>query len=108
MILHGKGRKERSVPLWTKTARILEAWLKEIGGSPDSFAFPNVRGGRLTRDGVQYILDQAAESAATRCLSLHSKRVTPHIVRHYLGFLTMSRPGTRARSSEHMREGVPT
>jgi site-specific recombinase XerD len=35
LVLHGKGRKERSVPLWAKTARILETWLKEIGHAPD-------------------------------------------------------------------------
>jgi site-specific recombinase XerD len=68
--------------LWAKTARILQSWLKEIGDSPDDFAFPNARGGRLTRDGVRYILDQAVESAATRCPSLRRKHVTPHVVRH--------------------------
>jgi site-specific recombinase XerD len=82
LVLHGKGRKERSVPLWAKTARILETWLKEIGGSPDDFAFPNARGGPLTRDGVRYILDKAVDVAAERCLSLRSKQVTPHVVRH--------------------------
>lgn len=82
LILHGKGRKERSVPLWAKTARILEVWLRETGGSSDDFAFPNARGGRLTRDGIRYILDQAVEVAAKTCISLRSKRVSPHVVRH--------------------------
>src|SRR4051794_1636164 len=27
--LHGKGRKERTVPLWSHTARVLEAWFEE-------------------------------------------------------------------------------
>jgi site-specific recombinase XerD len=82
LVLHGKGRKERRVPLWAKTARILETWLKEIGDAPDGFVFPNARGGPLTRDGVSYILDQAVDVAAERCLSLRGKHVTPHIVRH--------------------------
>lgn len=82
LVLHGKGRKERRVPLWAKTARILETWLKEIGDAPDGFVFPNARGGPLTRDGVSYILAQAVDVAAERCLSLRGKHVTPHIVRH--------------------------
>ena len=82
LVLHGKGRKERSVPLWAKTARILEVWLKEVGGSPDEFAFPNARGRRLTRDGVCYILERAVEVAAKICFSLRTKHVTPHIIRH--------------------------
>src|SRR5262245_60537414 len=28
--LHGKGRKERAVPLWTKTSRALQAWFREL------------------------------------------------------------------------------
>jgi site-specific recombinase XerD len=31
---------------------------------------------------VRYILDQAVEVAAARCVSLRSKPVTPHVVRH--------------------------
>jgi site-specific recombinase XerD len=27
--LHGKGRKERTVPLWPKTARVLQQWFRE-------------------------------------------------------------------------------
>ena len=29
--LHGKGRKERAVPLWLKTAQVLRAWFQELG-----------------------------------------------------------------------------
>ncbi len=30
--LHGKGRKQRVVPLWTETTRVLRAWLRELDG----------------------------------------------------------------------------
>jgi site-specific recombinase XerC len=30
--LHGKGRKQRSVPLWRSTIKAIRAWLKQ---SPD-------------------------------------------------------------------------
>jgi site-specific recombinase XerD len=58
---NGKGRKERSVPLWPTTAKALKAWFSELSGRSPSVAFPNARGSSLTRDGVNYILQQAAE-----------------------------------------------
>jgi integrase len=90
----GKGRKERSVPLWHSTAKALQAWFRELGGSSSAIAFPNARGSSLTRDGVNYILQQAVERAAVSSPSLKNKRVFPHIFRHYLPFLTMSSTGT--------------
>jgi site-specific recombinase XerD len=80
--LHGKGRKERAVPLWTKTARALQAWLKELAGRPTSLVFLSARGKKLTRNGVDYILQQAVERAVKECPSLRDKKVTPHMLRH--------------------------
>jgi len=80
--LHGKGRKERSVPLWPKTARALKEWLNTGNGPPDSPAFPNARGGSLSQDGVDYILRKAVQQAKQTCPSLSAKRVTPHVIRH--------------------------
>lgn len=80
--LHGKGRKEREVPLWPKTARTLKLWLDASPGSPDSPAFPSARGTSLSRDGVNYILQEAVREAAKTCPTLVSKRVSPHVLRH--------------------------
>jgi integrase/recombinase XerD len=82
LALHGKGRKDRSVPLWPKTGRILAAWFAELDGAPDGPAFPNARGGPLTRDGVRYILDQAVTVATPRYPSLRVKTISPHVLRH--------------------------
>jgi len=38
--LHGKGRKERLIPLWPRTARILKEWFREIGLRDSAVAFP--------------------------------------------------------------------
>ena len=78
----GKGRKERAVPLWQSTARALQAWFRELEENSSAIAFPNTRGSFLTRDGVNYILQQAVERAAVTCPSLKNKRVFPHIFRH--------------------------
>ena len=80
--IHGKGRKERTVPIWAKTARTLKTWLETCAPSPESPAFPNARSGHLSRDGVNYILQAAVRTASTACLSLAGKRVSPHVIRH--------------------------
>jgi site-specific recombinase XerD len=42
--LHGKGRKERTVPLWTKTADALRKWIRERNDQPTSPVFVNYSG----------------------------------------------------------------
>lgn len=80
--LHGKGRKERVVPLWTETAQVLRAWFRELGSQSSGVAFPSARGQALSRDGVDYLLRQAVTAAATACPSLTTKKVSPHVLRH--------------------------
>ena len=56
--LHGKGRKERVVPLWKTTATQLRAWFLRIDHSPDAPVFPNRCGARLSRSGVEHRLSE--------------------------------------------------
>jgi integrase/recombinase XerD len=78
----GKGRKERVIPLWTKTGRVLRNWFRELELKATEVAFPSVRGTSLSSDGLDYILQQAVKRAAEACPSLFTKRVTPHLIRH--------------------------
>lgn len=80
--LHGKGRKERTVPLWTRTADALRKWVREQNKEPAALLFTNYRGEQLTRNGVDTILQKAVSLAADACPTLKAKRVSPHIVRH--------------------------
>jgi len=80
--LHGKGRKERTVPLWPRTARVLQRWFHELEVTPDSLAFPTIRRTVMSADGLNHLLQQAVQRAGTDCPSLLTKRVTPHVVRH--------------------------
>lgn len=80
--LHGKGRKERAVPLWSKTSRALQAWFRELEGAPHQLAFPSARGKPLSRDGADYILQQAVATAISQCPSLVGKNISPHSLRH--------------------------
>jgi site-specific recombinase XerD len=79
---HGKGRKERTVPLWPQTARILQGWFHELESMTDSLAFPTIRRSVMSADGLNHLLQQAVQRASTDCPSLLTKRVTPHVIRH--------------------------
>lgn len=80
--LHGKGRKERILPLWKSTAKSLARWIAENHLSGQAPLFPNGRGGHLTRSGVEKRLQDAVGKASERCPSLKTKRVSPHTLRH--------------------------
>jgi integrase/recombinase XerD len=80
--LHGKGRKDRSVPLWRTTATALQQWLSALPASPDQPVFPNRAGCAITRSGVQDRLDRAVRTAAAHCPTLSKRRISPHLVRH--------------------------
>jgi len=80
--LHGKGRKERTVPLWPHTSHVLQGWLRELGVFGTPMLFPNARGKPLSRYGVNYLLQQAVQQAVLTCPSLRTKTVSPHVLRH--------------------------
>jgi integrase/recombinase XerD len=80
--LVGKGRKERTIPLWAETAQVLRAWFQELGERAANIAFPSARGKPLSRDGVDYLLKQTVQRAVAACPSLATKTISPHVVQH--------------------------
>lgn len=80
--LLGKGRKQRTTPLWPPTAQRLRRWLKTNQIRGDQFIFTNRRGDPLTRDGAAYRLARTVAMAAESCPSLRGRRITPHTFRH--------------------------
>lgn len=78
----GKGRKERCTPLSKQAVTILRAWLKEPRRHNAEALFPNVRGGRLSSDAVQYLLSKYVAQARVHCPSLKQKHISPHALRH--------------------------
>ena len=95
----GKGRKERCVPLAKATVTVLKAWLREPPRGNGQVLFPNLRGTPLSPDAVHYLFLRHVKVAARVCPSLEGKRVTVHILRHYLPFLTMSSDFTECLQS---------
>lgn len=80
--IHGKGRKERKVPLWRTTSRRLKEWLPRISKDPEAPLFPNRAGKQLTRAGIEHRLRVAVRRATARFPKLENRRVSPHTIRH--------------------------
>jgi site-specific recombinase XerD len=80
--LHGKGRKQRSVPLWRSTVRAIRAWFRrnpEFGS--DSPLLPNRDGQSMSRWNVIQRLDRAVRLAAESCPYLATRQISPHVIR---------------------------
>ena len=82
--LLGKGRKERSIPLWSSTASQLRQWLRTRPHTPTSPLFPNRSGSKLSRTNVTERLHLAVRTASANHRELAKRKVTPHIFRHSL------------------------
>jgi integrase/recombinase XerD len=82
ILVHGKGRRERALPLWKTTATALRAWLAVRGSVAAPQLFVNARGEPISRWGVAYVLRRYANMASQKCPSLSSKQLSPHVLRH--------------------------
>jgi integrase/recombinase XerD len=80
----GKRRKQRTTPLKAETASVLRDWLHERQGDPHDPVFPTRHGRTLSHDAVSKLLTKHIAQAAASCRSLAAKRVTPHVLRHYV------------------------
>jgi len=83
----GKGEKERIVPLFEGTLRLLEAYLRKYRVNPKSpahsgYLFLSNRGQKLTRFQVGRIITGYIREAAKSCPSMRKKRLRAHSMRH--------------------------
>lgn len=81
--LHGKGRKQRSVPLWRSTVLQIRAWLRlnpQLQAA--SALLPNRNGQPMTRANVTQRLALAVQTAVVTQPQLAKRRISPHIIRH--------------------------
>lgn len=81
--VHGKGRKDRIIPLQTPTITAIGDWLAENAGPPETPVF-TARGTtrKMTTDAVAQRLKLHSTRAAANCPSLTGRNVTPHVLRH--------------------------
>jgi integrase/recombinase XerD len=82
ILIHGKGRKQRAVPLWKSTQRHLKMWLLRLKFDSNKPLFPSRCGRPLSRAGVEHRLRLAVKKAAERFPSLEKRKISPHTLRH--------------------------
>jgi len=82
IVVRGKGRRQRRLPLWKEATRALRAWLAVRGSASTPEVFVNGRGEALTTSGLSYIVKKHVRMAQPRCPSLSKKRISPHVLRH--------------------------
>jgi len=87
--IHGKGRRERALPLWNTTAAAVRAWLAVRGTVSAPELFVNARGEPMSRWGFAYVLHRHAETASQKCPSLSNKRLSPHVLRHTCAMIVL-------------------
>jgi integrase/recombinase XerD len=81
--LTGKGRKQRTVPLWRSTVTVMRAWKRRLGATAGSTSlFPNRNGGTMSRSNVTQRLELAVASAAEQHPQLLARPISPHTFRH--------------------------
>lgn len=76
----GKGRKQRICPLWPETLEHLRRLT--VTRAPGEAVFLNRRSQPITRFGIHAMVERHAARAATSALSLQTKSISPHVVRH--------------------------
>jgi site-specific recombinase XerD len=81
--LHGKGRKQRTLPLWKSTTQAVREWLQMNPQLRAEAPMLPTRDGRsMTRANVTCRLALAVDAAAERYPELKTIRVSPHVIRH--------------------------
>ncbi|MBO4480044.1 MAG: site-specific tyrosine recombinase XerD [Alphaproteobacteria bacterium] len=78
LLIHGKGAKERIVPMYDAAVNALGKWINLRGDDESKYVFPsNSSSGHITRDGFFKLLKKCAVLSG-----IDPSRVTPHVLRH--------------------------
>ena len=80
--LHGKGRKQRSVPLWKATVVEIRAWLRLNPTLRGQAALLPNRDGHAMCDPTSRSASTSPSAARPHSAQLLKKRVSPHTLRH--------------------------
>jgi len=81
--LHGNGNKTRPVPVNADAAAIVRSYIRRYSRTDaDEPLFVNRNGEKLTRAGIQYIIDKYVSTARARHPDLFRDRITNHSFSH--------------------------
>ncbi len=76
VLVHGKGNRERSLPVGSHALNALQQWRSESAGGGDKPVFPGRGGGPISQRAVQIRIKQLAQRQGL------FKNVHPHMLRH--------------------------
>ena len=86
VILSGKGRKKRIVPIHEKLVLILKAYMKDVNIELNNISkqplFVNAHGRKLTSAGLTHIIMMYADKVRENFPALMPERLSPHSFRH--------------------------
>lgn len=80
--LFGKGKKIRIVPLDYSVIEIIKEYIKKFDIKNDEYLFFNARREKLTREGVNYILQKHFKKIQKDNKILFPSSISPHCIRH--------------------------
>jgi len=80
--IQGKGRRQRTCPLWTRTVWAIDRMLNDQRTPVENShpLFLNPSGRRLSRFGVVHLISKAQRKSQLQ--PKHARRITPHVLRH--------------------------
>jgi len=91
VMLRGKGRRQRMVPLASDVVAAINNLLRErgVGEHEHVPVFVGAHGQRLTRFGAIHVVRRAVAAASKQMPELARKRISPHIFRHSLAMILL-------------------
>ena len=91
VLLHGKGRKQRRVPLACDLVAAIHNLMHErgIGRCDPAPLFVGTHGRPLTRFGATHVVRRAVTAACRQMPELARKRISPHTFRHSLAMILL-------------------
>ncbi|MGN8702816.1 tyrosine-type recombinase/integrase, partial [Catenibacterium mitsuokai] len=82
VVLYGKGRKVRIIPLDYSVTEILKKYITAYKIKDSEYLFFNSKGEKLTREGVNYILQKHFIKAKEQNITIYPNTISPHCLRH--------------------------
>lgn len=86
IVLHGKGNKDRIVPVSDNTASLIQRYIScfKLDGieNKDKFLFQNRTGRQFTRAGIAYVLKKYVDAAREKSPEVIPLKFSPHCMRH--------------------------